>query len=82
MEWLCIQAHAFIEKGFQMLEDLFDRGYDADFSSLLEYAKKVGLEDSGTTISVTDFAGDGGVQFEVGQDAQFQKSEMVHDEAF
>ena len=82
VEWVCSKAHELVEKADGWMEKQFDRGFDQDFSSLLDYVNAVAAMDAGSAIMVTDFAVDGGVQFEGGQDVQKQKTENVHDEAF
>ena len=82
VEWVCSKAHELIEKADGWMEKQFDRGFDQDFTSMLEYANAVAAEEAGNAILVTDFAVDGMVEFKGRQDVQNQKTKNVHDEAF
>ena len=82
VEWVCAKGHELIERADGWMERQFDRGFDQDFSSMLEYVNAVAAEEAGSAIMVTDFAVDGAVQFEGGQDVRHQNVEIVHDEAF
>lgn len=82
VNWLCVKAHEIIEKLDQIIEEWLDKGFDPDFSSLMNYVNAVAAQEDEKAILVTDFAADGTVQFEGGRDVQPVKTEEVHNEAF
>ena len=82
VDWLASQIHELLEKLDGYAQEIRDKGFHPQYAELVEWARSVRASRDGDSVLVVDFAADGAVEFQSGDDAWWQTpgKANAHDE--